>query len=81
MPFQRQCPECGETLIYANLPGYERARRLKSLCRKCGASPSIIQRRLKEKQESRAAEESTFTFMREFFEMVTANISESRAEN
>ena len=28
MPLTRQCPQCGEILLYANVPGFQRARRL-----------------------------------------------------
>jgi hypothetical protein len=78
MSLKRKCPHCGDELIYANLPGYKRAKQQNSLCRKCAASPAVIQRKLKEKEQQRVAEESTLTFMREFWNSIVASVSGSR---
>ena len=76
MPFKRQCPECGTELVYANLPGYRRACREKSICRRCAASPSVIHKRVAE-AEKRAAEITDENFMAAFFESIEACLSGS----
>jgi hypothetical protein len=81
MPLQRKCLSCGETRIYANRPGYERASRLNSLCRKCAASPAVVQRQLEEKQESRAAEIPGRNPLAGFFRMLEMERSGSMGRN
>jgi hypothetical protein len=78
MPLTRQCPECCETLIYANLPGYQRAARTKALCRSCAASPAIVQKRLGEQQERRAAKISQGNPLERFFEQLGLAVSGSQ---
>lgn len=78
MPFKRQCPECGTELVYANLPGYQRATRTRALCRRCAASPSILQKKLAEAQEREAAKNLDGNFMAAFFESIDQSLSGSR---
>lgn len=77
MPLTRQCPECGETLLYANLPGFRRAQREKSVCRRCAASPSVIQKKIAEAEEHRAARNSLGNPLAVFFERIEAGLSGS----
>jgi hypothetical protein len=77
MPLKRQCPICGSELVYANYPGYQRAARTKALCRSCAASPAIVQRRLGEQQERRAAKISQGNPLERFFEKVEQSRSGS----
>jgi hypothetical protein len=77
MPLKRQCPECGTELVYANLPGYRRACREKSICRRCAASPSILQKRLAEGQDREAAKTGDGNLMAAFFESIEASMSGS----
>jgi len=76
MPFKRQCPECGAELVYSNLPGYQRACRSKSICRKCAASPAVVQKRLAQAQE-RAAKKVDGNFMAAFFDKIDQSLSGS----
>ena len=76
MAHKRQCPVCAEVLVYANLPGFRRATRTRALCRKCAASPSVVQKKLAEAQQQ-AAKKSTAKFMEAFFEKLEASISGS----
>lgn len=77
MPLTRHCPECGETLIYANLPGYRRACREKFVCRRCAASPCVIQKKIAEDEERRAARIGAGNPLAVFFERVEASLSGS----
>jgi len=77
MPFKRQCPVCAEVLVYANLAGYQRSIRTKALCRRCAASPAVIQRKLKEAEDRRAERNSGGNFLAAFFESVEASLSGS----
>lgn len=77
MPLQRQCPQCGETLVYANLPGFRRACRLKSLCRRCAASPSVIKKKIIEEEQRRAAEIGDRNPLAVFFQRIEARVSGS----
>jgi hypothetical protein len=81
MPLTRQCPVCQTELVYANLPGYRRACREKSICRKCAASPAIVQKRLAEEQERRAAKSSDGNPLAGFFEKLGAGRSGSVGRN
>ena len=77
MPYKRICPSCSAELHYANLAGYQRATRSKALCRKCAASPAVIQKRLAEAQE-KAAKKGDGNFLSAFFESVDLSLSGSR---
>jgi hypothetical protein len=77
MPLKRNCPSCGAELVYANVPGYRRSRRLNSLCRSCAASPSVVQRKLADDQEM-AAKKTGGNFMAAFFGKIQASLSGSR---
>jgi hypothetical protein len=78
MPLKRQCPECGEELVYKNYAGYSRAaHHTKALCRKCAASPSVIEKRLAE-AEKRAAENPVGNFMGGFFALIEQSLSGSQ---
>jgi hypothetical protein len=77
MPLRRQCPNCQSELVYANAPGYQRAKRMNALCRSCAASPSVIQKRLAEAEEEEAKKWDG-SFMAAFFENIEASLSGSK---
>lgn len=76
MPLTRQCPECGTELVYANLPGYRRACREKSVCRRCAARPSVIQKKIAEQGE-RAGENCARNPLAVFFSRIESEVSKS----
>lgn len=77
MPLQRTCPSCGETLVYAHHAGFRRACREKSVCRACAASPSIMQKKITEEEQRRAAENGGRNPLAAFFSRVDAEVSKS----
>ncbi|HNQ87970.1 MAG TPA: hypothetical protein PKM73_05000, partial [Verrucomicrobiota bacterium] len=72
-----QCPSCGETLVYAHHAGFRRACRLKSLCRRCAASPSVIEKIIIEQEQRRAAKVEGRNPLAAFFQRIEAEISGS----
>jgi len=78
MPLNRPCPECGAELAYANLAGYERATLANSICRRCAASPAVVQRRFAKAETSRAAEKGDKIPFAGFFDRLEASLSGSR---
>lgn len=77
MPLTRQCPVCAETLVYANLPGYRRAQREKSVCRRCAASPTVMAKRIAEAEHRKGAEIEGRNPLAVFFQRVEARVSGS----
>jgi hypothetical protein len=80
MALKRTCPVCETELVYSNLPGFRRATRTKALCRRCAASPAVIQKRLAE-AEKRAAEKPVGNFLAAFFSKIEQGLSGSHVRN
>jgi hypothetical protein len=77
MPLKRTCPGCGTTeMLYANVAGFRRAKRLNSSCRSCAASPAQLMKKLAEREEM-AAKNLDPNFMAGFFSKIQANLSGS----